>query len=187
MTRLRTRTRLALLAAALALGVAAARGATAEDGQDKYRLEEPNGIAFSEARGYETWQAVGPSYRTDKNEVRVILGNDRLVKAYAEGVPLNGKPFPDGAVLVKIGYSQRKNAAFPDALEPDVLQRVELMIKDAKRFQRTRGWGFARFIYDAKTKTFSPYGKDASFDQECAACHTAVAGRDFVFTQYAPR
>jgi len=160
---------------------------SAQEKQDKYGLKEPNGISFAEIRGYETWQAVAPSYRTDKNEIRIILGNDALVKAYKDGVPENGKPFPDGSVLVKIGYSERKSADFPAAIEPDALQRVELMIKDAKRFKNTNGWGYARFVYDAKTKTFSPYGKEAAFDQECNACHTIVKARDFVFTKYSLR
>lgn len=159
----------------------------AQEKQDRYSLKEPNGISFSEIRGYETWQTVAPSHRTDKNELRIILGNDALVKAYKEGVPENGKPFPDGSILVKIGYSERKSADFPAAIEPDVLQRVEFMIKDVKRFQNTNGWGYARFLYDAKAKTFSPFGKDAAFDQECNACHTIVKGRDFVFTRYPER
>ena len=43
--------------------------------QDKYELKAPNGISFSEIRGYETWQVIAPSYRTDNNELRAILGN----------------------------------------------------------------------------------------------------------------
>jgi hypothetical protein len=30
--------------------------------QDKYTVKVPNGLAFSEFRGYEDWQAVGPSH-----------------------------------------------------------------------------------------------------------------------------
>jgi len=29
--------------------------------QDKYTVKVPNGLAFSEFRGYEDWQVVGPS------------------------------------------------------------------------------------------------------------------------------
>lgn len=176
--------RISLLAVAFFFGIGML---SAQEKQDKYGLKEPNGISFAEIRGYETWQAVAPSYRTDKNEIRIILGNDALVKAYKDGVPENGRPFPDGAILVKIGYSERKSTDFPAAIEPDTLQRVEFMIKDAKRFKNTNGWGYARFVYDAKAKTFSPYGKDAAFDQECNACHTIVKARDFVFTKYSQR
>jgi len=175
---------ISLLAAAFFLGSGML---LAQAPQDKYELKEPNGISFAEIRGYETWQAVAPSMRTDKNEIRIILGNDTLVNAYKDGVPENNRPFPDGSILVKIGYSQRKSAEFPAAIEPDVFQRVEFMVKDAKRFKGTNGWGYARFVYDVKTKTFSPYGKDAAFDQECNACHTVVKSRDFVFTRYSQR
>jgi hypothetical protein len=155
--------------------------------QDKYALKAPNGIAFSEVRGYETWQVVAPSYRTDKNEVRIILGNPVMIHAYKEGIPGNGKPFPDGSVVVKVAWSERKSAVFPAAIEPDVLQRVELIIKDAKRFPDTNGWGYARFVYDAKKGTFTAYGKDASFVQECHQCHTLVKAKDFIFTGYPER
>jgi hypothetical protein len=155
--------------------------------QDKYQLKEPNGISFSEIKGYETWQVIAPSYRTDVHEVRVILGNAAMINAYQEGIPGNGKPFPDGSVIVKIGWSERKSPNFPVAFEPDVLRRVEFIMKDSKRFPDTSGWGYARFVYDEKTATYTPYGKDASFSQECYKCHTLVKQKDFIFTNYPAR
>lgn len=155
--------------------------------QDKYEMKALNGISFSEIRGYETWQVVAPSYRTDNNEVRVILGNTAMINAYKEGIPGNGNPFPEGSTIVKIGWSDKKNPDFPAALEPDVLRRVEFIIKDTKRFPDTGGWGYARFVYDAKTSTFAPYGKDTSFAGECHQCHTAVKQKDFIFTNYPRR
>ena len=41
--------------------------------QDKYTLKAPNGVAFSEFRGYETWQNVAVSQTDDGN--KAILGN----------------------------------------------------------------------------------------------------------------
>jgi hypothetical protein len=161
--------------------------AFAASDQDRYTLKAPNGIAFSEIRGYETWQVIAPSYRTDNNELRIILGNPQMIKAYEEGIPLNGKPFPDGSIIVKIGWSERKSTAFPAAIEPDILKRVEFIRKDAKQFPGTSGWGYARFVYDAKTATFTPYGKDASFAEECYQCHTLVKAKDFIFTGYPQR
>lgn len=155
--------------------------------QNRYELKEPNGISFSEIKGYETWQVIAPSRRTDNNELRIILGNPIMINAYKKGIPGNSKPFPDGCAIVKIGWSERKNPDFPAAYEPDVLKRVEFIIKDSKRFPATGGWGYARFVYDAKTLTFTPYGKDALFAQECYQCHTIVKGRDFIFTSYPQR
>ena len=154
------------------------------EAEDKYALKEPNGISFSEIKGYESWQVVAPSYRTDQKEVRIILADDTMIRAYKNGIPGNGKPFPDGSKIVKIGWSQRENPKFPPALEPDVLKRVEFIIKDSARFPQTGGWGYARFIYDPKTGTFSSYGKEASFAMECYGCHTLVKEKDFIFTNY---
>jgi hypothetical protein len=155
--------------------------------QGKYELKAPNGISFSEIRGYEAWQVIAPSYRTDNNELRIILGNPEIIKAYEGGIPGNGKPFPEGAVIVKIGWSERKSPVFPAAHEPDALKRVEFIIKDSGRFPATSGWGYARFVYDVKTATFAPYGKEESFAQECYQCHTLVKERDFIFTGYPQR
>jgi hypothetical protein len=155
--------------------------------QDRYSLVAPNGIAFSEVRGYEDWKVVAPSFRTDNTEVRVILANDVMIEAYRGGVPDNGQSFPDGSIIVKIGYSALKSQSFPAALVPGVLKRVEFIIKDVKRFPSTAGWGYARFVYDSAKELFTPYGKDASFTQECFTCHTIVKDRDFIFTKYPVR
>ena len=173
---------LALLVVVLAIG-----GNDAILAQDRYALTAPNGISFSEVRGYETWQVIAPSRRTDNNELRIILGNTVMIDAYKNGIPGNGKPFPDGSTIVKIAWSERQSPVFPAAFEPDVLRRVEFIVKNAKRFPDTSGWGYARFVYDAKTATFTPYGKDAAFAQECYQCHTIVKAKDFIFTGYPQR
>jgi hypothetical protein len=155
--------------------------------QDKFELKAPNGISFSEIKGYETWPFIAPSYRTDNNELRVILGNTAMIDSYKAGIPGNGKPFSDGSVIVKIGWSERQSPVFPAAHEPDVLKRVEFIIKDSKRFPATGGWGYARFVFDAKSATYTPYGKDDAFAQECYQCHSIVKNKDFIFTGYPQR
>ena len=174
----------AILIAAVVLAVG---GSLLLAGQDRYDLKAPNGISFGEIKGYETWQVVAPSRRTDNNELRIILGNTVMIDAYKKGIPGNGQTFPEGSVIVKIGWSEKKNPDFPAAYEPDVLKRVEFIMKDTKRFPDTNGWGYARFVYDAKTSTFTPYGKDATFSRECHQCHTIVKKRDFIFTGYPER
>ena len=102
--------------------------------QDKFELKAPNGISFSEIRGYETWPFIAPSWRTDNNELRVILGNTAMVNSYQAGIPGNGKPFSEGSIIVKIAWSERISPVFPPAHEPDVLKRVEFIVKDTKGF-----------------------------------------------------
>ncbi len=152
-----------------------------------WELEAPTGLKFGVIKGYENWHVVATHYRTDKNELRYIIGNDIAVKAYKQGIPLNGQKFPDGAILVKIGYSLKKNPDFPSSIEPDVIQRVEFMIKDSKRFKETGGWGFARFVYDPKTGRYKVFGKSAKDYMQCFNCHSIVKRKDYVFTDYVRR
>jgi hypothetical protein len=155
--------------------------------QDRYGLTAPNGLSFSEIRGYASWPVVSTSRRTDNNELRVILGNETMIRAYQNGIPGNGRSFPEGAIIVKIGWSERQSPDFPAAYEPNLLKRVEFIKKDSGGFPATGGWGYARFVYDAKSGAFTPYGKDPSFSQECYQCHTLVKAKDFIFTGYPER
>lgn len=71
---------------------------------------------------------------------------------------------------------------------PDTVQWIAFIEKDSKRFPDTSGWGYAQFNYDATTKTFTPFGADSSFGKTvCYKCHTRVAARDYIFTNYPPR
>jgi hypothetical protein len=152
--------------------------------QDRFALVAPNDIPFARIRGYEDWKVVAPSFRTDNNEVRVILANDVMIDAFREEAPRTGEAFPEGSVIVKTASWAERSPSFPAALVPGVLKRVEFIVKDSRRFPATSGWGYARFVYDAKKDLFAPYGKDAGFAQECYSCHTIVKDHDYIFTQY---
>ncbi len=79
--------------------------------QDRFTLKDRNGVAFSEFRGYETWQDVAAS-QTDEG-LKIILGNPVMIKAYKEGIPSNGKPFPEGSVVVKIEWPKKRTLSPP--------------------------------------------------------------------------
>ena len=68
--------------------------------QDKYTVKVPDGLAFSEFRGYEDWQTVSVSQTEDR--IEVILANPVMIDAYRAGVPEGGKQFPDGSKMAKI-------------------------------------------------------------------------------------
>ena len=90
--------------AATAMTVLSALGAVAlfAQGQnnDKYSLKSPSGIAFSDFRGYEDWADVS-SARTDEI-LKVIVANPKMINAFKAGIPVNGQPFPDGSMIVKL-------------------------------------------------------------------------------------
>jgi hypothetical protein len=186
-----SRSRALRAAAAATLGlVLAVSGGIAVAQQNKYALKVPGGLAFSEFRGYESWQVVATS-QTDKL-IAVILANPVMIKAYQAGIPGNGKPFPDGAKMAKIHWTPSKNQYFPTATVPGTQHDVDFMVKNSKRFADSGGWGWAVFNYDDASNTFSP-GTTAdqppqANDAKCGyACHTTVKARDYVFTDYAKR
>jgi hypothetical protein len=170
-------------AAAVICFVALVAGAALAE-QDRYALTAPNGIAFSEFRGYEQWQDVAVS-ATDTG-IKAILGNPTMIDAYKEGIPGNGKPFPDGSAIVKIEWNKAKNPVSPYSVDvPTTLKSVSFIEKDSKRFPDTSGWGYAQFLYDAPSRTFKPYGNDSSFGKTtCYRCHTRVQQSDYIFTNY---
>jgi hypothetical protein len=151
--------------------------------QDRYALKVPDGLAFSEFKGYDAWEDVAVSETA--GSVKAILGNPTMIAALKEGIPDNGKPFPEGAKIAKIEWIKKKNPVSPYFVEiPDTLKTVSFIEKDSKRFPNTHGWAYAQFAYDTESKTFKP----SVTGSECGyACHTTVASRDYIFTAYPPR
>ena len=158
--------------------------------QDKYSLKVPGGLAFSEFKGYESWEVIATSQNA--KVVAVILGNPAMIDAYRAGIPGNGKPVPDGAKMAKVHWTPKQNEFFPDATVPGTLLNVDFMVKDSKRFADSGGWGWAEFEYDAASKTFRPGTTTdeppQANDAKCGfECHTIVEKSDYVFTEYKTR
>ena len=148
--------------------------------QDRYTLKVPDGLAFSEFEGYDTWQTIAVS--ETRTSVKAILGNPTMIEAYKSGVPDDGKLFPEGSKTVKIEWLKKQNPESPYFVEvPDVLKSLSFIEKDSKRFPNTHGWAYAKFEYDAGSKMFKP----SVTGSECGyACHTKVASKDYIFTAY---
>jgi hypothetical protein len=146
----------------------------------------PNGLAFFP--GYQMWKPISGTDRGDNHTLRVILGNDVAVKAIAEKKVM---PWPDGAAFAKVAWEAiyHPNDIDPSSgtpgdnhanggLRTGKFIQVEFMVKDAKRYASTAGWGWGRW----RGMDLKPYGKDAGFTGECVGCHTPVKGNDFVYS-----
>src|SRR5262249_23132990 len=95
-------------------------GGIALAAQDRFALKVPNGLAFSEFKGYDTWESVAVS-QTEMG-LKVIAANPVMIKAYRSGVPGNGKHFPEGSKIVKIEWTAKKNTESPYfVMVPDAL------------------------------------------------------------------
>ena len=136
-------------------------GGIAMAAQDKYTLQVPDGLAFSDFRGYENWQVVAVSQTEEL--LKVMVANPTMIDAYRAGVPGNGKPFPDGSKIAKIEWKPKKSTEAPFAVRiPDTLQD-----------------------YNPASDTFAP---NKTGVVNCGyACHTRVAKKDYIFTAYGTR
>jgi Cytochrome P460 len=151
--------------------------------QDKYSLKSPDGVAFSDFKGYEDWSVVS-SARTDE-VLKVIVANPAMIDAFKAGIPGNGQPFPEGAKIAKLQWKPKKSTEAPFAVAvPDVFTQAFVMEKDSQRFPKSGGWGYALFNYDAASGSFTA---DASPSDCGNACHTAVKAKDYIFHPYQKR
>jgi hypothetical protein len=126
--------------------------------------------------GYRQWALVGPAEEAAPlDELRVVLGNPAAMRAYRAGT----LPFPDGTILVKLAWRRVPSPEFAPASIPGAATTVQVMVKDAKRYAASGGWGFGRFV-DGRPV-------DQAQHETCYACHAArVKDHDLVFTRYAP-
>ena len=179
------------LTIAIATAVLAVLVATAIYAQDrpqdhaqvKYSLKTSSGIAFSDFRGYEDW-SVASSSRVD-GTLKVIVASPTMIRAYKAGVPVNGQPFPDGSMIVKLQWKSKKSTEAPFVVEvPDVFSQAFVMEKDSKRFPKGGGWGYAVFNYEAASDSFTA---DPSPSDCGHTCHVAVKAKDYIFHPYQKR
>jgi hypothetical protein len=171
------------VACATIAAVLAVWGGRAISAQDKYTVKVPDGLAFSEFRGFEDWSTVAVSQ--SGSMIEVILANPEMIKAYRAGAYGTGKHLPDGSKMAKIHWNAKQSAEAPSPTTvPDTLHDIDFMARDSKRFSDTGGWGYAQFNYDSASATFTPLGSghDCGF-----ACHTIVKAKDYVFTSYGKR
>jgi hypothetical protein len=172
-----------MVALVIPAGLLAVVAGMAIAAQDRYTLKAPDGLSFSDFRGYEDWPDVAVSQT--EHGIKAIAANDAMIKAYRSGVPGNGELFPDGSKIVKIEWTFKKNAESPYPVNiPDTLKSLSFIEKDTKRFPNTHGWAYAQFEYDSASDTFKPSVEGA----ECGyTCHTKVAAKDYIFTAYPKR
>src|SRR5215471_16225435 len=97
--------------------------------------------------GYRDWRLISVAHEAgDLNDLRAILGNDVAIKAYREGT----LPFPDGTIIARLAWSydssEENNKTFgrrQSFVAGHPKNGVQFMVKDAKTYASTGGWGYA--------------------------------------------
>jgi Haem-binding domain/Cytochrome P460 len=132
---------------------------------------EFNGLPFDPS--FEGWKPISTTDRGDNGTLRFVLGNFVAVQAAQTG---NIHPWPEGTRFAKIAWQQQLGQ--DGLVHPGKFVQVELMVKDARLYRRTDGWGWGRW----RGLDLAPHGHDAHFVTECTTCHLPVAGDDYVYT-----
>jgi hypothetical protein len=168
---------LSLAAAAVVAGaIATVSPGTSHADQEVYVTKIPD--------GYRDWKLVSVAHEAGNlNDIRAILGNDVAIKAYRDKT----LPFPDGSIIARISWkytpSEENNKIFGREQSwvagdpPDWY--LQFMVKDAKKYAATGGWGYAQFDQNGKP---APDAKLAT----CFPCHEPIKARDYLFTKYTP-
>jgi hypothetical protein len=121
-----------------AQNTAAQKNDAQDKNNDKYSLISPGGVAFSDFRGYEDWAVVSSS-RTD-DRLKVIVANPTMIKAYKAGIPGNGQPFPDGSMIAKLQWTQKRAPRPPSSwMCPTFFARLSSSKKTARDFRKAAG------------------------------------------------
>src|SRR5215831_6637247 len=141
-----------------ALGIVlAVLGGRAFSAQDKYTVEVPGGLAFSEFKGYEAWQAI--SISPNERVLATTLGKPAMIGLPGRVFPATARPSPTGPRRLRSIWTPRKNSSF--RMQRCRARNVDFMVRDSKRFTDSGGRGYGVFEYDATSDTFKP-GTSAS-------------------------
>jgi len=128
--------------------------------------------------GYRLWAHVrsaliGPKNPAFENSggIHHIYANEKAMEGYRDG------RFPDGSVLVADFLETRESEGV--TIEGP-RRRIDVMVKDSKRFAATGGWGFEQFRGDSQTDRLVTAETAAT----CFACHSKQKERDSVFSVF---
>lgn len=116
---------------------------------------------------------VGPESNAFSTEAGIhhIYANDEALVGYRTG------SFPDGSVIV---YDLLDAVVVQGNTIEGPQRRVDVMVKDARRYPDTGGWAFGRFTgTDRSRSTLSP-----ELQAGCFTCHSTRGDRDSVFSEF---
>jgi len=160
------RSGLAMTATALALAAAAAAA-------DAPPVPYP--------QGYREWTHVksmviqpGHALYEAFGGIHHLYANPKALAAYRSG----GR-FADGSVIV---FDLLEARGAESAVQEGARKVVGVMVKDARRYAATGGWGFEAF--KGASTTERAVGANAA--AACYQCHTAKKDSDFVFSAWRP-
>ena len=140
------------------------------------RGDEPAQTAVSYPAGFREWVHVKSGVLGAEFAMEPERG---IHHVYANKIALAGLEsgkFEDGSILVYdlVSMSEKDGVGTEGAR-----RRIDLMIKDSKRYADSGGWGFGRFMGDDHEHDVLT----ADVRKICAQCHGKQKAHDFVFSE----
>ena len=143
------------------------------------RARSDDGIPYP--TGYRQWTHVKSALVGPKSQafatsggIHHLYANDKAMEGYRAG------HFPDGSVIVADFLETQESESFAGITTEGSRRRVDVMIKDSKRYAETGGWGFESFKGSGQTDRM--VAKEAA--TKCFTCHSSQKERDCVFSTY---
>jgi hypothetical protein len=128
--------------------------------------------------GYRQWvhvmsALVGPQspFFQSSGGIHHIYANEKAMEGYRTG------RFPGGSPIVADFLETRENAGITSE---GSRRRIDVMVKESKRYAETGGWGFESFRGDSQTDRMVT----AQGATKCFECHSQKKDHDYVFSTY---
>jgi Cytochrome P460 len=129
---------------------------------------------------YRSWFHVNTLVVDKTSPQFAVLGGMHIIHINAEGVAAlkKGGPYPDGTMFLDDVHDVTVSDG---SYAEGALKALTLMVKDAKMYASTGGWGFQLWAEGDPKK---PMVTDAT--KQCFECHQPQKDHDYVYSTYIP-
>lgn len=135
--------------------------------------------------GLRDWFLVNSMIVTKDSPIFDQIGGMHIIYVNAEGLPTLKKggplPYPDGTIFADdVHEFSVKEGSYVEGNK----KAVAVMVKNAKKYASTGGWGFQVWAGGDISK---PLVSDTAHAvQACFVCHTPQKAQDYTFSTYIP-
>jgi hypothetical protein len=140
-----------------------------------FSYAENNKVPYPD--GYRNWthiksMVIEPGHPLENpfQGIHHVYGNEKALKGLSEG------EYSDGSVLVfdLLNYVNKDNT-----IQESDRKLIGVMVKDAKKYSNTGGWGFEGFAANSKTERLTNDG-----GVSCFACHAQLTKENYVYSHF---
>jgi hypothetical protein len=135
--------------------------------------------------GVRDWFVVNSMIVTKDSPIFDQIGGMHIIYVNAKGLPTlktgGPLPYPDGTMFADdVHEFSVKDGSYVEGIK----KAVTVMVKDAKKYPTTGGWGFQAWAGGDPLKPLVPDSAHAI--KACFACHTPQKNQDYTFSTYIP-